>query len=343
MVNNLEKESFVPTGLEIILYNDQEARNWREGPNKIIAAEPLSWLKPTEVPGAVEGNGSRKRKRSTFLQLEVEHEKEFSLEELYKSNNIHQIILDREKNDASLDPQELLQNLKGWTIEKRMRPEKDGIHRVDKIYRHPKSKRIMRSIVEVKKFIEANSYRVKALDNVTGPQSQTSSSNQWEAISAQKTTWGTSFKSHNRVGLSLNSARPLHYQAPFPQPLSVQPAERSGLLKQQAPSHLGMRPDVQGCVRSFGASSSSVGVTCLDEIKAMVHSQVEEQIRARVEEQVAEKISQYEKTQREMVERMEGMQRLLMLGGFLPPSQVESQRQVDVDQVDTKCTLKNKQ
>ncbi|KAI3799682.1 hypothetical protein L1987_34981 [Smallanthus sonchifolius] len=296
----------------------------------------------------MQGNGSmRKRKRGTFTELEVEKEKEFNLLELYKSNNINEIILDKEKGETVLDPQELLKYLKGWTVEKRKRQENNGNPRIDKIYRHPKSKRILRSLVEVKKFVKENSYIRKAskkdegssqvslnfnLQDAQDEQSniylqlfkrleetltkngaqQTCNSSSWseqrKVYGEPKTARGTTFKSHGMVDLSLH--RPL----------------QSDSSKEQVFTDL-MRSNGQECVRTFGvgpspcdvsvASSPSISLTSLDEIKMMVQSQVG----ARVAQEVAEKVSRYEKTQREMAERMESMHRLLLLGGLLPPSQ----------------------
>ncbi|KAI3793472.1 hypothetical protein L1987_36091 [Smallanthus sonchifolius] len=335
-----------------MLLQVQDAQKWRECPNKIIAAEPLSWCQPNDI---AEGNGSmRKRKRGTFTELEVEKEKEFSLVELYKSNNINEIILDKEKGETVLDPQELLKNLKGWTVEKRKRQENNGNPRIDKIYRHPKSKRTLRSLVEVKKFIKENSYVRKASESDEGGSQdaqdeqsniylqlfkrleetltengaqQTCNSSSWseqrKVYSEPKTARGTTFKSDGTMDLSLHSHRPLHYQERMNEKWKGETqSHQSDSSKGQVFTDL-MRFDGQECVRTFGvgpspcdvsvATSSSANLTSLDEIKMMVQSQVEAR--------VAEKVSHYEKNQREMAERMEIMRRLLLLRGLLPPSQ----------------------
>nr|GEX21789.1 receptor-like protein 12 [Tanacetum cinerariifolium] len=79
----------------------------------------------------------------------------FTLFEIFNSNNIQELNHCRER---TLDPQEVLTNVKGWKIVKQRRIENYGNGRVDKMYHHPKCKKVRRSLNEVRKFIEENSY-----------------------------------------------------------------------------------------------------------------------------------------------------------------------------------------
>ncbi|KAI7735987.1 hypothetical protein M8C21_022399, partial [Ambrosia artemisiifolia] len=160
---------------------------------------------------------------------------------------------------------------------------------------------------------------------------------QHEAVRMPKTTCGATLKSHDTLDLSLHLHRPFHYQERMDKKWNVVPQaeENNDLSNQQVFNNL-MRSSEQECARTFGvglppcdvfgASSSSTNITSIDEMKLLVQSQVEAQIESRVAAQLAERISHYEKTQREMAQSIESMQRLLVLQGMLPPSQFPNTR-----------------
>ncbi|KAF5769598.1 hypothetical protein HanRHA438_Chr02g0087181 [Helianthus annuus] len=78
------------------------------------------------------------------------------------------IISRRQIDETTIDPLELLKNLKGWTVKKYKCTETNGRYRVDKTYRHPKSKKWLRSLCKVREFILDSSYTGKASDNGEG-------------------------------------------------------------------------------------------------------------------------------------------------------------------------------
>ncbi|KAM0036690.1 hypothetical protein Hdeb2414_s0014g00429391 [Helianthus debilis subsp. tardiflorus] len=81
---------------------------------------------------------------------------------------IQLVISCRQIDKTTIDPQELLKNLKGWTVKKYKRTETNGRYRVDKTYRHPKSKKWLRSLCKVREFIMDSSHTGKASDNGEG-------------------------------------------------------------------------------------------------------------------------------------------------------------------------------
>ncbi|MFS7935665.1 hypothetical protein Hanom_Chr05g00406281 [Helianthus anomalus] len=81
---------------------------------------------------------------------------------------IQQIISRRQIDETTIDPLELLKNLKGWTVKKHKCTQTNGRYRVDKNYRHPKSKKWLRSLCKVREFILDSSYTGKASDNGEG-------------------------------------------------------------------------------------------------------------------------------------------------------------------------------
>nr|GEY09093.1 major facilitator, sugar transporter-like, major facilitator superfamily domain protein [Tanacetum cinerariifolium] len=83
--------------------------------------------------------------------------------------NMQGIAMELNKGrERTLDPQEVLTNMKGWKIEIRRGVKNNGRGRVDKIYRPRDSNKILRSLPEVRKFIEENSYQRRASDNGEG-------------------------------------------------------------------------------------------------------------------------------------------------------------------------------
>lgn len=109
----------------------------------------------------------------------------------------------------------------------------------------------------------------------------------------------------------------------------VPESEQTDSFKEQVFTDL-MGPDGHGHVRTFGtgpsphdvfgAGSSSTNSTSSDAIKMMVQSQVEAQLQVRVAEQVAKEVAHYEKTQEELVEKIERMHRIMVLNGMVPES-----------------------
>ncbi|XP_021999089.1 uncharacterized protein LOC110895994 isoform X2 [Helianthus annuus] len=83
-------------------------------------------------------------------------------------SNSLSIISRRQIDETTIDPLELLKNLKGWTVKKYKCTETNGRYRVDKTYRHPKSKKWLRSLCKVREFILDSSYTGKASDNGEG-------------------------------------------------------------------------------------------------------------------------------------------------------------------------------
>ncbi|KAI3750439.1 hypothetical protein L2E82_21075 [Cichorium intybus] len=164
---NVVKELVDATGLEIIrhpLFNQEHQANemGENLNNMVIAAVPVSSWNPEHVEESKE-----KKRRRTPSSLDEEIEKDFSLLEVFKCNSIQEINLYKE-NGHTIDPQELLKNLKGWKIEIKTRGGSGGNKRKDQFYCHRKSKRKLRSLLEVRRFIEDHSYLRKDSDSDAG-------------------------------------------------------------------------------------------------------------------------------------------------------------------------------
>ncbi|CAI9301498.1 unnamed protein product [Lactuca saligna] len=147
------------TKLDVIdpLFNDQEchANDTQENCNMVITdAIPVSYWNPEHDNHSVEN-----KRRRVSTELEEEIQKDFSIWELFKTENIEEI------NGEAIDPQKLQKNLKGWKIEKRRRCGSNANERKDQFYCHEISKRKLRSLVEVRRCVEENSYLRKESDN----------------------------------------------------------------------------------------------------------------------------------------------------------------------------------
>ncbi|KAK1409628.1 hypothetical protein QVD17_36157 [Tagetes erecta] len=281
MANNNENGSFVPTGWEIVSYDDEEVKKWRNRPDDdVISAEPISYYDP---------------------------------------NGMVEIPLPKEKEDGTiLDYEQLLKNLKGWTVEKRKRQENDGKGRVDK---GAQSNIYLQISQTLKETLRNNGQET---DNDA---SKIGSSSWWsedgEGINATpKSTRFNAFESdRDAMDLSWRSYRPMPYQASYP-PLHQ---EQSGSSKQVQHAVFAdlMRPNEPSPgTMVHGASSSLVNVTMLDEVKMMVQAQVESQIQARVAQEVADQLSPYQEAYRKMAEKLESIRKERAGGGLSPsPSQ----------------------
>ncbi|KAL7585070.1 hypothetical protein Lser_V15G42711 [Lactuca serriola] len=165
MPTNIQQLQLVnTTGLDVIpdpLFNDQEchANDTDENCNMVITtAVPISYWNPEHVEGS-----SEKKRTRTSSELEEEIHKDFSIFELFKTNNIEEI-----NAEATIDPEKLQKNLKGWKIKKRKRGGSNGNERKDQFYCHEISTRKLRSLVEVRRCVEENSYLRNDSDNPEG-------------------------------------------------------------------------------------------------------------------------------------------------------------------------------
>ncbi|KAF5808205.1 hypothetical protein HanXRQr2_Chr04g0142771 [Helianthus annuus] len=113
-------------------------------------------------------DGLTRQRERCVSEVQEENDKEFSVKELYESNNIQEIISRLQIDKTTIDQLELLKNLKGWTVKKYKRTETNGRYRVDKTFRHPKSKKWLRSLFKVREFILDSSHIGKASDNGEG-------------------------------------------------------------------------------------------------------------------------------------------------------------------------------
>nr|GEY36207.1 major facilitator, sugar transporter-like, major facilitator superfamily domain protein [Tanacetum cinerariifolium] len=114
---------------------------------------------------AMEVDFSSKRRRGTdYEPLEI-FEIDFTLLELFNSDDMEELNKGRER---TLDPQEVLTNMKGWKIKIKKGVKNNGRGRVDKIYRPRDSNKMLRFLSKARKFIEENSYQRRASDNGEG-------------------------------------------------------------------------------------------------------------------------------------------------------------------------------